>query len=346
MKKKRLSPFSIDFWVKKGYSIEEADYKRNSIRPIKKEYWIEKGYSEEEAIKMAIQKKEENNKKGSKVRSSFSEEKQKESSPRCIEYWVKRGYSKDNAKQEVSKVQSTFSLEKCIENYGETEGRIVWENRQKKWQNTLNSKTEDEIKRINSLKNAISIHHYDSIDNAISHLNETRNMSLVGSIEDFISFVEKDLEKHVHKRYIPAEVYLEQCVNACQKQILEYNGNSPEYMLSSIQHLFSFSKYLVKKGKYQQYRLWTKEGLLRSSYEIYFYEKIKEKCPDVEIQIDNKYPNSSFRYDFFVNGDYIEICPLLNINESYTKKMEKKKRLFGCVLLSSVQEIDAYILEI
>lgn len=63
-RKKRLSPFGKEFWINKGYSDAEANYKRNSIRPIKKEYWMEQGYSIADAEIKAAEVKSINNKKG------------------------------------------------------------------------------------------------------------------------------------------------------------------------------------------------------------------------------------------------------------------------------------------
>lgn len=48
-------------------------------------------------------------------------------------YWESKGYSEEEAKEIVSKKQATFSMEKCIEKYGQEEGRKRWVERQKKW---------------------------------------------------------------------------------------------------------------------------------------------------------------------------------------------------------------------
>jgi hypothetical protein len=69
-----------------------------------------------------------------------------------IEYYLSRGYSQEDAEIALSKRQSTFSLEKCIEKYGEIEGKKIWLERQSAWQNTLKSKPQEEIDRINRLK--------------------------------------------------------------------------------------------------------------------------------------------------------------------------------------------------
>lgn len=69
-----------------------------------------------------------------------------------IEFYLSRGYSKKEAKSLLSERQRTFSLAKCIEKYGKEEGYRRWKARQEKWQNTLKSKSPEEIRRINDLK--------------------------------------------------------------------------------------------------------------------------------------------------------------------------------------------------
>ena len=50
------------------------------------------------------------------------------------EYYIKRGYTEDEATNAIKERQSTFTLEKCIEKYGEDEGKQIYANRQEKWQ--------------------------------------------------------------------------------------------------------------------------------------------------------------------------------------------------------------------
>lgn len=106
------SPFSMDY---KGYEGMTEEEKRDHIKKITK--------------------------RGSSDRTSTQ-----------IGYWIKRGYTEEEAKQKISERQRTFTLEKCIEKYGEEEGRKRWEARQEKWQNTLKNKPKDEIERINRAK--------------------------------------------------------------------------------------------------------------------------------------------------------------------------------------------------
>jgi very-short-patch-repair endonuclease len=50
-----------------------------------------------------------------------------------LQYYVNKGCSYEQAKKELIKRQSTFSLDKCIEKDGEAEGRKRWLDRQEKW---------------------------------------------------------------------------------------------------------------------------------------------------------------------------------------------------------------------
>lgn len=69
-----------------------------------------------------------------------------------LEYYTSKGYSEQEAINILSKRQSTFSLSKCIEQLGEVEGKKRWLERQEKWLNTLNSKSEEEKLEINRKK--------------------------------------------------------------------------------------------------------------------------------------------------------------------------------------------------
>lgn len=88
----------------------------------------------------------------SKFATSVKKEIPLENSPLHIEYYLKQGMTEEEARVALSERQSTFSLEKCIKKYGEEEGKKRWQKRQEKWQKTLNSKSPDEIERINRAK--------------------------------------------------------------------------------------------------------------------------------------------------------------------------------------------------
>lgn len=72
--------------------------------------------------------------------------------PLRLDFYIQRGYTKQEAKQQLKLRQSTFSLKKCIDKYGLEEGTKRFDARQEKWQNTLKSKSPEEIDRINRAK--------------------------------------------------------------------------------------------------------------------------------------------------------------------------------------------------
>ena len=162
MSRKNTSPFVIQTWIDRGFSEEDALQKVNEIKgkkPNRKEYWIAKGFSEEEA-KLKV-------KECQSRRSLISKEKIKQKfggqikSSRNWEFWVDKGFSEEEAKLKVSELQTTFSLDKCIEKYGEQEGTHIWQTRQILWQDTLNSKSEQEKIEINK-KKALSLENFIS----------------------------------------------------------------------------------------------------------------------------------------------------------------------------------------
>jgi len=119
-----MSIISTDFWTFRGYTLEESKLKVSKIQ------------------------KENSNKKTQK----YTKEELKHFTPRCIEYWIDKGYTKHESKNKVSEIQTTFSLDICIEKHGKEKGTQIWNKRQSKWQDTLKSKPQDEIDRINKSK--------------------------------------------------------------------------------------------------------------------------------------------------------------------------------------------------
>jgi hypothetical protein len=96
-----------------------SEEKRKSVSPFSPDFYLSRdpNLSLDEATKMAKTKISENS-----VISWVKEE-----------YWMDRGHTQEEAKKIISDKQSTFSLEKCIEKYGEEAGRKRWLDRQEKW---------------------------------------------------------------------------------------------------------------------------------------------------------------------------------------------------------------------
>lgn len=125
-----------------GKRLEYPDFDKKNSRYCK-EFWLNKGYSDKESINLAYAETEKNRNKLKEIKINDPDY-QKGKSWNSKEYWMNRGMSEDDSIKLVSEKQSTFSLEKCIEKYGENDGRKKWKERQEKWINTLDSKSDEE----------------------------------------------------------------------------------------------------------------------------------------------------------------------------------------------------------
>jgi len=72
--------------------------------------------------------------------------------PMTLDYYLSRGFSDNDAAEKLRDRQTTFSLEKCIERHGIEVGTKIWNDRQAKWQTTLNTKSDSEKLEINRKK--------------------------------------------------------------------------------------------------------------------------------------------------------------------------------------------------
>jgi hypothetical protein len=140
------SAFSVKYWIERGLSEEESKRKIKEMKPNLIEYWLSRGFSFDESklkTELHLMNTERSfiikygDEKGVKL---FKEKKVKEGklhSPRSVEYWVNKGFSIEESKNKVSEGQNKFSLVKCVEKYGEEEGKKIFTERQKKWQESL-----------------------------------------------------------------------------------------------------------------------------------------------------------------------------------------------------------------
>jgi endogenous inhibitor of DNA gyrase (YacG/DUF329 family) len=65
--------------------------------------------------------------------------------PAQIRYWILKGFTEEQAREKVSERQKTFSLKKCIEKYGEIEGKKRWKLRQERWINNYKKRNFSKI---------------------------------------------------------------------------------------------------------------------------------------------------------------------------------------------------------
>ena len=140
------SPYTIKHWINKGFTEEESKIEILKRRPSNVLYWINKGFTEEEA-KIKVFNHQSMGGKSHKGNEEF-----RKKCNTTLEYWINKGFTEEEAKIKQKERQTTFTLQKCIETYGTEEGTRIWQQRQDKWQRTINSKSSEEQNRINKNK--------------------------------------------------------------------------------------------------------------------------------------------------------------------------------------------------
>ena len=118
----------------KGYSDE--DIRRICLTPTNIKFWTNKGHTVEDAKKQIIEIQTNNSFKFIEKRKQ-SPELYSAITETQIGYWINKGNSEEEARILLSKRQNTFTLEKCIQKYGEEIGIVKYKNRQIRWRKKL-----------------------------------------------------------------------------------------------------------------------------------------------------------------------------------------------------------------
>ena len=139
----------VSYWMKRKNLTEiEAKAKVSEIQKSRTNFnvdnWIGRGLSESDAKSKVY--------KIQKANSDKVDYSRDDRTATQINYWIKKGYSESEAKIKLKEHQSTFSLEICIEKYGEIEGRKRFNKRQEQWLKSLDTPENQE-----KLKNGRSL---------------------------------------------------------------------------------------------------------------------------------------------------------------------------------------------
>ena len=191
-------------YYKNKYGEQEYIKKQRESNYLCIEYWLKRGYSEEEGQQKISELQRKNSLRCSNKKKQNPEQ-YKDINSNQIGYWLKQGYSKDEAMEKVKERQSTFTLEKCIQKYGEIEGRKRFEERQKKWQNTLHD-------------NGNMTVGYSKISQDL--FNVLLNF-YEDDLKDYIFYGSKNREYIIRHNGIN---YLYDFVDLNQRKIIEFNG--------------------------------------------------------------------------------------------------------------------------
>ena len=111
---------------KKGYTEEEI--KKVCLTMVNVEYWTDRGYSLEDSIEK-IKDHQSNASKYVDFKNRLL--------PSNKEYWMNKGFSEEESIRKVSDSQRTFTKEKCIEKFGEIKGMEIFNERTRKWLESL-----------------------------------------------------------------------------------------------------------------------------------------------------------------------------------------------------------------
>jgi len=116
--------------LKKQFENNENFFKEKSRQCV--EFWLKKGYSQEDAEKEVKKSFDDIHAKTWKKRRE-TPELYKDVNTAQIGYWLKKGFSEKEAKEKIKERQKTFTLEKCVKKYGKNKGLEIWNNRQSSW---------------------------------------------------------------------------------------------------------------------------------------------------------------------------------------------------------------------
>jgi hypothetical protein len=181
-----------------------------------KEYWIKKGYSDEDSLlKSQLVMKEIHKKTSIKKKTNY--DKYKHVYNTNIEYYLNKGYSIKDSKILLSERQNTFSKQKCINKYGVDIGLEIWDKRQKKWLETLKSKSEEEKNEIN-LKKIQNKSGFSKISQDlfwVLYKENSVNDIMFGELNN--EFAKYDNDKGRYYKY--------DYVDHTNKKVIEFNGD-------------------------------------------------------------------------------------------------------------------------
>lgn len=334
-----MSAYKIETWLKRGYNEEEAKYQIAIRRPTNYLYWVNKGFTEEEAKKKVV----EFSKNACAKNLERPSKDRRKDSHRCIEYYLHRGYTKDEGIRLISEKQRLFSKDICLEKYGVEEGTRIWQERQDKWQRTLKSKHEDEIKQINKRKNMKDIKNWINKYGIAEGKEKFRKFMLTTGMQVFENL--EDLQKYLLETITPFDVYMP--IRYFKKKYLKSYYftffDRPKNIDNWLKTFIDFKApqgeivFLRRTKKYPKghYVMYVGSKLLRSSNEIYFYQLLCENglTQDKDYEIEKYYPNSMKRCDFYFKKKdmYIELAG--QQDEKYKQQMAFKASTYGAKIL-------------
>ena len=262
---------------------------------LKEEWWLMRGWSKEYAKQKISEIQIQRSNKCS-FKKKLNPEKYKDIQPNQVRYWLKYGYSEEESKQKVKERQQTFTLEKCIRKYGEIDGRKKFEERQKKWQNTLQSKD-------------------DYIEVVIKRCSHSFYSNI--SQELFENLYHKLLENN-----IKCNVYFHNLNHEWGFGIKKHGGVLYDFVIPELKYAIEFNgnRFHPNKEKLskEEFKNWTNPWG-KTAKDIYKQDTFK----------NNAIIKKGFTLDIIWEDDYLE-----NKNEILNKILNKIKQIYNDTKIS------------
>jgi hypothetical protein len=299
-----VTRFNINYWTTRGWSDEES---KNKINEIQSENSIK---SKEYFLRL----KKEN----------LFEWKSKKSNN--VEFYLKRGYSEEESKSLVKERQSTFTLKKCIQKYGEVDGHKRWVERQTKWRESIgNRKFNHDSNSLEYLKSTYGDNYIlDAIGKSSFSNREFVRDSIIYSNNNPIKFV--DYIFNNKNIYSVAEIM--PFVNS--KLLRDYFNIN----INDFKNLFT-NKFGIIPTRFGNIRYFNGH-ICRSNGEYYIAKKLKEL--NIDYIYEKKYPGKNIICDFYIQKYdlYVEYMGFVNkkfihefnkeLCDNYIIKYESKKK--------------------
>lgn len=260
------------------------------------------GWNDIEAKEFISKKQKNNSNKLSELKKSNPEH-YKDKTTTNIEYWLKKGLSYGDAKEQLKIRQSTFSLKKCIDKYGEEIGRVRFEERQNKWINTLKNKINySEIQKNKNIFNYdkkdlnLIIKHSgfkDKIQNVVNYCIKNKN------IDDFVDCI---IFNDDIKRYNDITSYINSKIIQNHFKLNQHEIKDKFYKKLDINQNRQYYGICVYHNGYRYKSI--------SEYRVALFLEIN----NVSFEYEKIYPNSKMKCDFYLKDYdiYVELYGLLN----------------------------------
>jgi len=289
---------------------------KGSCHRAQNKYWIDRGYTEQEAIEQVSLHQ-------SKIAIGFAKERKanpdryKGITTTQVEYWTKAGYTDEEAIELVRERQKTFSLDKCIEKYGEIEGLRRWEARQAKW---LKSRSRSLKEGLWDTKSQAAKRLANKIDFLVEDFGS-------GWIDEHIK-LNSTLTASTKKRYkilsnlVKSGSSIEDFITSLPfHDLLEYSRTAVfRHLVDGSNAIEIWCMANGTKFQNNQYgnQYWFKGHYLKSNGE--FEIALWLDSNGIEFKTNDSYPNSRRAFDFYLPGRdlYVELAGMRD--HDYTEK--------------------------